>query len=389
MRGKPGPMRFRLAAIPLLAFVTVAGAQTNPSCGTPAKLDDGWTIVSPENVGIDGARLCAIEPRLKLTDSDLHAVVIARHGKLAFEQYFSGIDKPWGKPEERYDYDAKTLHDMRSASKSVTALLVGIAIDRRMIKSVNEPVVEFFPELSALRTAGWDSITPRHLLTMSSGIKWDEQLPWSDPSNDEPHLAFDPDPIRYVLSKPIAVPPDTMWVYNGGGMELLGNIIERASGKPLDAFAREFLFNPLGVTDFEWKAYAKNGKIAAAAGLRLRPRDAAKIGQLMLSDGVWNGRQVVPPDWTRQSVIPRFQAIGYFGGTLFYGYQWWLGRSLAEGKEVRWIAAFGWGGQRIFVVPELDMVVMMTSGLYGKPKEGLAQLDILANVIIPSVKEKP
>lgn len=109
----------------------------------------------------------------------------------------------------------------------------------------------------------------------------------------------------------------------------------------------------------------------------------------MLSDGAWNGRQVIPPDWIMQSVIPRFQAVGYFGGTLFYGYQWWMGRSLAEGKEVRWIAAFGWGGQRIFVIPELDMVVMMTSGLFGRPKEGLAQLDILANVIIPAAREKP
>jgi CubicO group peptidase (beta-lactamase class C family) len=315
-------------------------------------------------------------------------VVIARHGKLAFEQYFSGIDQPWGKPEARYDYDATTLHDMRSVTKSVTSLLVGIAIDRRMIKSVNTRVVSFFPEFSDVKTPGWENVRLRHLLTMSSGIKWDEQLPWSDPDNDEPHLVFDADPLYYVLSKPIAVPPDTMWVYNGGGTELLGNIIERTSGKPLEAFAREFFFNPLGVTDFEWKTY-KNGKISAAFGLRLRPRDAAKIGQLLLSDGAWNGRQVIPPDWIMQSVIPRFQAVGYFGGTLFYGYQWWMGRSLAEGKEVRWIAAFGLGGQRIFVIPELDMVVMMTSGLFGRPKEGLAQFDILANVIIPSAKDNP
>jgi CubicO group peptidase (beta-lactamase class C family) len=362
--------------------------QTDQVCGTPAKLDDGWTIAAPDEVGLDGARLCSIEQRLKLSDSDIHAVVVARHGKLAFEQYFGGIDQPWGKPEARYDYDATTLHDMRSATKSVTSLLVGIAIDRRMIRSVNTRVVNFFPELSDLKTQGWENVRLRHLLTMSSGIKWDEQLPWSDPNNDEPHLAVDADPLRYVLSKPIAVPPDTVWVYNGGGTELLGAIIERTSGMPLQAFAREFLFSRLDVTDFEWKTY-KNGKIAAAAGLRLRPRDAAKIGQLLLSDGAWNGRQVIPPDWIMQSVIPRYQAVGYFGGTLFYGYQWWMGRSLAEGKEVRWIAAFGWGGQRIVVIPELDMVVMMTSGLFGRPKEGLAQLDILANVIIPSAKENP
>jgi CubicO group peptidase (beta-lactamase class C family) len=386
--GKQGTKHLGVALALTLASVASVQGQTNQVCGMPAKLDDGWTIASPDDVGLDGKRLCTIEQRLKLTDSDIHAVVIARHSKLAFEQYFSGIDQPWGKPEARYDYDATTLHDMRSATKSVTSLLVGIAIDRRMIKSVNTRIVNFFPELADLRTPGWENVRLRHLLTMSSGIKWDETLPWSDPNNDEPHLVFDPDPIRYVLSKPIAVPPDTVWVYNGGGTELLGNIIERVSGQKLEAFAREFLFSRLDVTDFEWKTY-KNGKIAATAGLRLRPRDAAKIGQLLLSDGAWAGRQVVPPDWIMQSVIPRFQAVGYFGGTLFYGYQWWLGRSLSQGKEVRWIAAFGWGGQRIFVIPELDMVVMMTSGLFGRPKEGMAQLDILANVIIPSAKDRP
>ncbi len=386
--GKQRARHLGFALALALVSTTFAHGQTNQVCGMPAKLDDGWSVAAPESVDLDGARLCTIEQRLKLTDSDIHAVVIARHGKLSFEQYFSGIDQPWGKPEARYDYDATTLHDMRSASKSVTSLLVGIAIDRRMIKSVNTRIASFFPEMADLRTPGLENIRLRHLLTMSSGIKWDEQLPWSDPDNDEPRLVFDADPLRYVLSKPIAVPPDTLWVYNGGGTELLGAVIERTSGMPLEAFAREFFFNPLGVSDFEWKTY-KNGKIAAAAGLRLRPRDAAKIGQLLLSDGAWNGRQVIPPDWIMQSVIPRFQAVGYFGGTLFYGYQWWMGRSLSQGKEVRWIAAFGWGGQRIFVIPEFDMVVMMTSGLFGRPKEGMAQLDILANVIIPSAKDKP
>jgi CubicO group peptidase (beta-lactamase class C family) len=386
--GRLALKRLGVALTLALASTAFAQGQANQVCGMPAKLDDGWTLAAPGDVGLDGARLCTIEERLKFTDSDIHAVVIARHGKLAFEQYFAGIDQPWGKPEARYHYDATTLHDMRSATKSVTSLLVGLAIDRRMIKSVNEPVASFFPEFAA-KTPGWDNITIRHLLTMTSGIKWDETLPWSDPNNDEVHMVFDADPLRYVLSKPIAVPPDTMWVYNGGGTELLGNIIEHTSEMPLEAFAREFLFSRLDVTDFEWNAYPKNGKIAAAAGLRLRPRDAAKIGQLLLGDGAWNGRQVIPPDWIMQSVIPRFQAVGYFGGTLFYGYQWWMGRSLSQGKEVRWIAAFGWGGQRIFVIPELDMVVMMTSGGFGLPKEGLAQFDILANVIIPSVKEKP
>ena len=361
--------------------------QRNLTCGSPVSLDDGWATGAPESVGTDGARLCTIAARLQLTGSDVHSVVVVRHGKLVFEQYFPGLDQPWGEPEGPRDFTATTIHDMRSASKSVVSLLVGIAIDRKLIASVDEPVVKFFPEYKAVKQAGWDTIRLRHLLTMSSGIKWDETLPWSDPKNDEPHLAFDPDPLRYVLSKPVAAPPDTLWTYNGGGTDLLGNLFERTSGKPLEAFAREALLGPIGITDFEWKNYPKNGKIAAAAGLRLRPRDAAKLGQLVLNRGAWNGKQIVSADWIEKSITPRFQAAGYFGGTLFYGYQWWMGRSLSDGKEVKWVAAFGWGGQRIFIVPDLDLVMMTTAAQYGQPKEGLAAMDILANSVIPSVRD--
>ncbi|WP_244442128.1 MULTISPECIES: serine hydrolase [Bradyrhizobium] len=361
-------------------------AEQKQTCGSPAALDDGWTIASPGSVGMDGKRLCGIAARLALRSSEVHSVVVARHGRLVFEQYFTSIDQPWGHKEGRIEFTATTKHDMRSASKSVTSLLVGIAIDRKLIAGVDERVTKFFPERQSVKSAGWDAITLRHLLTMSSGIQWDEALPWTDPNNDEPHLAFDADPIGYVLAKPIAAPPDTLWTYNGGGTNVLGNIVEQVSGKPLEAFARETLFQPLGITDLEWKSY-ENGKIAAAAGLRLRPRDAAKIGQLVLDRGRWKEQQIVPADWIAQSIVPRFQAVGYFGGTLFYGYQWWMGRSLSDGKEVKWVGAFGWGGQRIIIVPDLDLVMMTTAAQYGQPKEGLAAMDILANIIIPAVRD--
>jgi CubicO group peptidase (beta-lactamase class C family) len=335
---------------------------------------------------MDGAQLCGIAARLEQRATKVHSVVVARHGKLVFEQYFPGYDQPWGQPDGQHEFTATTKHDMRSASKSVVSLLVGIAIDRKLIAGVDEPVLKFFPDHQTVKQAGWEAITLRHLLTMSSGMKWDEARAWTDPNNDEPHLTFEADPIGYVLAKPVAAPADTLWTYNGGGTELLGNILERVSDKPLEAFAREVLFQPLGITDVEWKAY-KNGKIAAAAGLRLRPRDAAKIGQLVLNRGQWNGQQIVSADWIAQSITPRFQAIGYFGGTLFYGYQWWMGRSLAGGKEIKWVAAFGWGGQRIFIVPELDLVMMTTAAQYGQPKEGLAAIDILSNIVIPSVRD--
>jgi CubicO group peptidase (beta-lactamase class C family) len=377
---------FSLIASAALGQNQMSSGQRNLACGSPVSLDDDWSIASPESVSMDETRLCGIAARLQLTGSEVHSVVVARRGKLVFEQYFPGLDQPWGEKEAIREFTATSIHDMRSASKSVISLLVGIAIDRKLIASADEPVFKFFPEYQAAKQAGWNSITLRHLLTMSSGIKWDETLPWSDPKNDEPHLAFDADPLRYVLSKPVAAPPDTLWVYNGGGTDLLGNILERVSGKSLAEFAGEALFWPLGITDFEWKNYPKNGKIAAAAGLRLRPRDAAKIGQLVLNRGTWNGQRIVSDDWIEKSITPRFQAAGYFGGTLFYGYQWWMGRSLAGAKEVKWVAAFGWGGQRIFIVPDLEMVMMTTAAQYGKPKEGLAAMDILANVVIAAAR---
>lgn len=356
------------------------------ACGSPSSIDDGWQIAPPASVGMDGAQLCTIAARLAQRSTTVHSVVVVRHGKLVFEQYFPGYDQPWGRPDGQYEFTATTRHDMRSASKSVTSLLIGIAIDRKLVAGVDEHVLQFFPDYAAVKQPGWDAIKLRHLLTMSSGFKWDEARAWTDPENDEPHLVTEPNPLGYVLSRSIAAPPDVLWTYSGGSTELLGNIIERVSNKSLEAFARETLFQPLGITDVEWKPY-KSGKIAAAAGLRLRPRDAAKIGQLVLSRGRWNNQQVVSADWIAQSITPRFQAVGYFGGTLFYGYQWWMGRSLAGGKEIKWVAAFGWGGQRIFIVPELDLVMMTTAAQYGQPKEGLAAIDILTNIVIPSVRD--
>jgi CubicO group peptidase (beta-lactamase class C family) len=353
-----------------------AKAQTPHLCGVPLALNDGWPIDTPDALGFDRSRLCGLADRLQEAD-DVHSVVVARHGRLIFEQYFAGYDEPWGHDDKRYEFDATMKHDMRSVSKSVVSLLTGIAIDRRLIDGVDAPALQFFPEMVSVATEGWASVRLRDLLTMSSGISWDENRAWTDPT--------EADPIRYIFSKPIVATPGTQWNYNGGGVDLLGAIIARQSGQPLDVFAREALFAPLGITDFEWQTYL-NGKVSAAAGLRLRPRDATKIGQLMLNKGVWQGVHIVSADWIEQSVVPRFQAIGYFGGLFFYGKFWWLGRTLSGEREVPWISAMGLGGQRIFIVPSLDLVVTTTSGLYTNGRQGIAELDMLG-VIIAAVRE--
>jgi CubicO group peptidase (beta-lactamase class C family) len=223
-----------VALIAALAFSALQARAQQADCGVPAKLDDGWTIAKPEDSGLDGTRLCAIAERLKVTNANVHGVVIVRSGKLVFEQYFAGYDEPWGGSSGRYDFDANTLHDLRSVTKSIISLLFGIALDRNSIASLDEPVTKYFPEYAEVKTLGWDKITLRHLLTMASGLQWDENLPWND-KNDEWHLVNDPDPLRYVFQKPFAFAPDTFFTYNGGGTDLLGKVIEKASGVRIDA----------------------------------------------------------------------------------------------------------------------------------------------------------
>ena len=379
----------------LLVFVPMrASAQPTPPlasgdrfCGKPVALQDGWPIASPAQAGLNGARLCGIDDRFNATAANVHGIVVVRHGKLVFERYYAGHDDPWGwGAAGQYEFSATAKHDMRSISKSVTSLLVGIAIDRKLIASVDTPVLEFFPEYASSKMAGWDKITLRHLLTMSSGIEWNQNLPWN-PKNDEWHLLNDRDPLGYVLGRPIALPPGTVWNYNSGNTELLGRIIAKTSGKPFDVFAREVLFEPLGIHDWEWKT-STHGTISYWGGLRMRPRDAAKIGQLLLDKGRWGGRQIVSPDWISESIRPRFQTIGSSAGLAYFGYTWWMGRTLAEERDVKWIAGFGNGGQRLFVSPDLDVVVVTTAGDYGGPHQSNASLELLHNFVVPAVRDR-
>ena len=302
----------RLALIAALALTALQARAQKANCGVPAKLNDGWAIAKPEDVGLEATRLCTIAERLTATSANVQAEVIVRKGKLVFEQYFAGYDEPWGGISGPHEFDATKLHDLRSVTKSIISLLLGIAVDRRLIANLDEPVMKYFPEYADMATPGWDQITLRHLLKMASGLQWDENLPWND-KNDEWHLVPDTDPLRYVFHKPFSFAPDTFFTYNGGGTDLLGKTIEKASGARIDAFADEALFRPLGITEWELKHY-RNGKLATAAGLRLRPRDAAKIGQLVLNIGAWGGRQIVSAAWIAESVKPRLQATNMFGG---------------------------------------------------------------------------
>jgi CubicO group peptidase (beta-lactamase class C family) len=345
---------------------------------------DGWHHATPEEMGLDSAVLGAVAERFKaFTEANLHSLLIARRGALIFESYFAGEDEAWGDRLGLVSFDASTHHDMRSITKSVTALLVGIAIGRKLIRSVDEPVFAYFPEYDDLRTPEKDTLRLRHLLTMSPGFDWDEYRPFSDPLNSEARMYRSPDPYRFVLQQPLATPPGKFFRYNSGATELLGAVLHRTSNRRIDDFEREVLFEPLGIVDTTWNEFS-NGIPAANAGLRLRPRDMAKLGQLVLNRGEWNRHRTVPASWIKDSLAPQ---IGRPDGIYFYGYQWWLGRSLLGKRELRWAAAMGRGGQHIFVVPELELVVVLTAGIYDNAELAWVALDILNRHVLSVIKE--
>jgi CubicO group peptidase (beta-lactamase class C family) len=345
-----------------LTPLTTLPAYADPpdGCGVPVARDDGWPVASVnDDKLIDRGALCRMADRLAASSTaNVHAVLLARGGKLVFERYFRGSDESQNRQVRNVTFDADTPHDMKSVSKSVASLVLGIAIDRGLIGSINEPIFSFFPELSDLRSPEKDRIQLLHVLTMSMGLKWVEATPDTEDDNDEARMHRAPDPCRYVLGLAATAPAGQEFFYNTGALTLLSAIIRKATGRTLDEFARATLFEPLGITGVEWSRV--KGDTDAGGGLRLRPRDMAKIGQLVLAGGRWNDRQVVSKAWIDASMTPRMDATSLF----FYGYLWWLGRSLLNGREVHWAGALGRGGQSIRIVPELDLVVVVTAGYY-------------------------
>ena len=368
----------------LLTLALPATAQNTKVCGAPVTLHDGWSIAGQADVGLDPARLCQLDTFIaQWPKANIHAVIVARNGKLVMERYFTGEDERWGDKLGNVTYGPEVKHDLRSISKSVTSLLIGIARSEGKFPALDSPVFDAFPDYADLKTPEKVRITFRDLLTMSSGLAWEENLPWNDPRNNEREMVMATDPFRYTLSQPVAFPPGTVYAYSGGATSLLGEALARSTGRPLRDYAREKLFQPIDAPDFEWLDAGVSGKLGAFGSLRMRPRDAAKLGRLLLTDGQWNGRQVIPAGWAAESTKPRINGEGLF----FYGYQWWLGRSFRHGGELTWAAGVGLGGQRLYVVPALDLVVMITAGHYRDSLQGPIPFGIFNRVVLPAVKD--
>lgn len=357
---------------------SIAGAAApSPTTTSAAPATDDWDTTSPECVGIDPK---PVETLLRQTRNgsykNIHAILVARDGKLVVEEYFEGH----GEDGIQHKYDLNTLHEMHSATKSVNSILVGIAIDQQLIPGVNATVSSLLPELSDLFTSGGKkSIQLKHLLSMTAGLAWnEEEIPYSDGRNDHVRMNASADPVRYVFERPMVAIPDTKFRYNSGISIALGEIVRRVSGTPPDKFAERYLFAPLGIMDYHWLKYS-NGVVQTGGGLWLRPRDMAKIGQLMLNEGAWNGQQIVSRHWIRDSVTQHAPDRAY-------GYQWWLGKLPAGRKAVFSFGAQGRGGQFIIVFPELKMVTVFTGWNDGN---GLGEqpFDMLQRYLLPAAGE--
>jgi CubicO group peptidase (beta-lactamase class C family) len=348
------------------------------SCATPAIIDDGWEIAEPASAGFDSAALCAAIDGVKTGEANIHGLVVARHGKLVAEMYRRGPDRSiWDLWTKDVEFGPTVRHDMRSISKSVTGLLFGIVRQRGKIGPLTTPASAFYPEYAELRSEERTAITLEHLLTMSSGLAWNESItPYGSFSNNETRLIWDWSPSRFVLGRPIEAQAGSRFNYNGGSTAVLADILVRASGTPFKELAREALFEPLDIRDWEWIGDL-HGRTMAFAGLRLRPRDLAKIGQMLLARGKWRGRQIVPADWVAESLRPHITV----SNTVQYGYQFWTGTIEWEGRKLAWSAAFGLGGQRLYLVPELDLAVVITAGAYEDREVGRTVFPIFRKIM--------
>ncbi len=364
-------------------LAAIAGATLIAGPGACAATPVGdWPRATPAEAGLATDMGEQIDARVDDGRfENLHAVIVARGGKLVLERYYEGEDEYWGRTRGRVVFDANELHDLRSVTKSLVGLLYGIALAEGKVPPLDAALVDQFPEYPGLAADPMRRrMTVAHALTMMMGTEWDEGLSYADPRNSEHAMELAGDRYRFVLDRPMVREPGTQWVYNGGATAVLAKLIAKGTGMSLRDYADEKLFKPLGIAEFYW-VRGRDGEYVAASGLRLRPRDLTKIGQLVLDGGRWDGQQIVPADWLQQSFQIRAKV-----DELNYGYHWWLGPQTAEG--VRWVAGFGNGGQRLYIVPKLDLLVVVMAGNYNDRNAWKLGVAIITEIVLPGLQRE-
>jgi CubicO group peptidase (beta-lactamase class C family) len=348
------------------------------------KKDKDFTLVSPSIEGFDASILNKIDTAVSNgTFPNIHSVLIAKDGNLVFEKYWPGKDEVWAVAKGIISHSRDSLHDIRSISKSIVSACFGILLQQGKIKSVHQKIFDFFPEYAKQDTGLKSLLTIEHLLTMTSGLKWNEDIPYDNPENSEIRMIKSGHPVDYVFNQPMEIPPGKVWKYNGGTTQLLAAIIEKTSGQKITEFARKYIFTPLGITRFEWAIYPGTTEYAAASGLRLRSRDLLKFGLLYLNNGVWNNKQLIPSQWVAESTeshIMRNQASAY-------GYQFWLFNETIGKQTANLIACVGNGDQRIFIDKARKLVIVITAGNYNLWEIRNDAAELSRKYIYPALKE--
>ncbi len=345
-----------LATIPACSGEGATGVSPEPHAyAVPEAIDDGWTTGHAADEGISVNVLEEMVDRIRRGSYvNIHGVLLVRNGKLVLEEYFDGRTVS-GRPKT---YGRGTRHEQHSVTKSVTSLLAGIALDQGLIE-LDTPLHTFFPDHPAFEDERKQLILLRHVLSMTAGLAWDEWTYWyTDSRNDHVRMNRSGDPINFVLNLPAVNEPGTVFIYNSGLPILFGEILRRAAGVWAHEFADEHLFAPLGFDLWNWWRYA-DGTVQLGGGLSIIPRDMAKLGQLVLDDGRWQGEQVISEEWIEASTALQTNTDG---PTWTYGYYWWRrGFSAPWGRQES-VHAWGRGGQYIFVFEELDLVAVFTGG---------------------------
>jgi CubicO group peptidase (beta-lactamase class C family) len=341
-----------------------------------------WPSADPAQAGFDPGMPARLDAALAGGALDgLHAILVLRHGCLVVERYVAGPDWTWNRPLGIVRHGPGTLHDIRSVTKSVVALLYGIALDRGLVPPPETPLLD---AIDGYRDLAADPerrrLTIDHALTMTLGLAWDESAPYDDPANDEIAMERAPDRVRFVLERPVVEAPGRRWIYSGGASALVGRILTDGTGLSLPAFAREALFDPLGIGETQWMA-GRPGEHSAAAGLRMTARDLARLGELVRVGGsgivssAWLGRQAtraVATDWGAD-----------------YARHWFVGAhptGASPDAPLAYQAGFGLGGQRLWIMPAAGLTVAILAGNYQALDQWVAPLRVWSEIVLPALR---
>jgi CubicO group peptidase (beta-lactamase class C family) len=334
---------------------------------TPTDRHDGLPVEDISKTVLDTALLATMMHKIVAGDyPNVHSVLILDKGKLVFEEYF-------------YEFNADSVQEERSATKSVISALTGIAIHQGLIKSVDEKALQFFPDLHPMNDSPLkDGITIKDMLTNQSGLNYDEAYDKS--IGNETAMGHTGDWIKYTLDLPMLDTPGTKGRYASGNPIIVGRIIEKASGMPLHDFAVKNLFGPMGITNFRWHFKTDLSEAEDFCQVYLRPRDMAKFGKLILDNGVWQNKQLVPAEWVAESTSKHSVVQG-----VDYGYLWWLKHLDADGTRYYGVAAQGNGGQKIYIFRQQQLVIVVTGGNYNSQSPSD---ELIKKYILPAFNKK-